>query len=166
MPMRGAPLRPSTAGTTRVCVDTIQHGDVQGEVFSPYLEQPIPFGSIAALLAGLEQVADTLDFPQAYVDYRTFGSAHDPRRSAMDQERSLTRFMEEQTFEKKVGQVATFIIQVQFRQNATWQGTITWSEKKQVQRFRSTLEMIKLMDQAVEEAKAAGAYVRWAEEIE
>ena len=47
---------------------------------------------------------------------------------------------------------ATFIIHVQFRRNATWQGTISWTEQKKTQRFRSTLEMIKLMDEALAES--------------
>lgn len=51
----------------------------------------------------------------------------------------------------KAGEKATFIIQVQFRQNASWQGTITWAEKKKTMRYRSTLEMLKLMDSALAE---------------
>ncbi|MDL2232468.1 hypothetical protein LJC63_02660 [Ruminococcaceae bacterium OttesenSCG-928-L11] len=43
----------------------------------------------------------------------------------------------------------SFVVQIQFNQNATWQGTLTWIEKKKVQRFRSTLEMLKLMDTAI-----------------
>ena len=42
----------------------------------------------------------------------------------------------------------SFLVTIQFQQNATWQGTITWTEKNLTQRFRSTLEMIKLMDDA------------------
>lgn len=158
--MRGAPLRPSTAGTTRVCVDEFRDGDIRGAVYSPYLEDAIPFSGVSRLLAGLEQVADTLDFPQAYVDYRTFGSAP-ARRPAAEKERRLIPLMDEQTFETKVGKHTTFIIQIQYRQNATWQGTITWSEKKQVKQFRSTLELIKLMDEAVEEARDGEGFARW-----
>lgn len=44
---------------------------------------------------------------------------------------------------------ATFIVQVQFQQNATWQGSIHWSEENKTQHFRSTLELIKLMDEAI-----------------
>jgi len=45
----------------------------------------------------------------------------------------------------------TFLVNIQFQQNATWQGTITWTEKNLTQRFRSTLEMIKLMDDAAKQ---------------
>ena len=44
---------------------------------------------------------------------------------------------------------ATFTIKIQFQQNATWQGTITWAEGEKIQNFRSELEMLKLMMEAV-----------------
>jgi len=43
----------------------------------------------------------------------------------------------------------TFEISVKFRQNATWQGQILWAEKSTKQTFRSVLEMLKLMDEAL-----------------
>jgi hypothetical protein len=43
----------------------------------------------------------------------------------------------------------SFIVNIQFQQNATWQGTITWIEQKRTVHFRSGLEMIKLMDNAI-----------------
>lgn len=45
---------------------------------------------------------------------------------------------------------ATFTIQVQFTCNATWQGTISWMEGQKTQRFRSELEMMKLMMEAIQ----------------
>lgn len=50
------------------------------------------------------------------------------------------------------GKLATFVVHVQCHQNATWQGQIVWAEKNQTSSFRSALEMIKLMDSAVEQA--------------
>ena len=43
----------------------------------------------------------------------------------------------------------TFQISVKFMQNSTWQGEILWVEKNQRQNFRSALEMLKLMDEAL-----------------
>ena len=48
--------------------------------------------------------------------------------------------------------MATFVVHVMHRQNATWQGTVVWAEKNQKASFRSALELIKLMDSAVEES--------------
>lgn len=50
------------------------------------------------------------------------------------------------------GKLATFVIHVHYHQNSTWQGKIVWAEAKQSTCFRSALEMIKLMDSAVEQA--------------
>ncbi|MBQ2911201.1 MAG: hypothetical protein IJE55_02820 [Clostridia bacterium] len=53
------------------------------------------------------------------------------------------------------GDKATFIVQVQFRQNATWQGTVQWVEKGVTQRFRSELELMKLMNEAADNGELA-----------
>ena len=31
----------------------------------------------------------------------------------------------------------------------TWQGTVVWTEKEETKRFRSALELLKLMDRAI-----------------
>ena len=50
----------------------------------------------------------------------------------------------------------SFLIQVLDRQNATWQGTVTWTEGKREQPFRSALELLKLMDSVLEDEKKKG----------
>ena len=45
-----------------------------------------------------------------------------------------------------------FEITVKFTQDATWQGQIHWIEKNKKQNFRSALEMLKLMDEALTES--------------
>lgn len=57
--------------------------------------------------------------------------------------------MSDEIFREKFGEQATFVVHVQFRQNATWQGTIQWLEEEKSRRFRSMLEMLKLMDEAL-----------------
>ena len=58
---------------------------------------------------------------------------------------------------------ASFLIQVQFRQNATWQGTVRWLNRDQTQRFRSTLELISLMEDALSRGGASDEPGRWRE---
>ena len=43
----------------------------------------------------------------------------------------------------------TFLIRVIGQQNGTWQGSILWAEEKKEQYFRSALEMLKLIDEAL-----------------
>lgn len=53
----------------------------------------------------------------------------------------------------KAGKKATFIVQVQCRDNYTWQGNVKWVENNEEQSFRSALELIRLIDSATEESQ-------------
>ena len=58
----------------------------------------------------------------------------------------------------------TFVIQILNQQNATWQGLITWTEGRQTKPFRSTLEMIKLIDSAFEKKSDKSIQLEWDQE--
>ncbi len=62
------------------------------------------------------------------------------------------------------GRKATFVVEVQFQQNNTLQGTVRWLEEKRSQRFRSTLELMKLMDDALKrnnEKRVSAEQLEW-----
>ncbi len=42
----------------------------------------------------------------------------------------------------------TFVIRIHDCQNSTWQGSILWAERQERKCFRSTLEMISLIEEA------------------
>ena len=46
----------------------------------------------------------------------------------------------------KKGDIATFYIKIRFRQNASWQGNITWREGGKTEDFRSVFELLKIID--------------------
>lgn len=50
--------------------------------------------------------------------------------------------------EKNTG---TFVVKILDRRNATWQGKVTWLEQQKTQCFRSALELLKLIDGALDE---------------
>ncbi|WP_243125298.1 hypothetical protein [Clostridium transplantifaecale] len=54
---------------------------------------------------------------------------------------------------KHEGMKATFVVNVIFRQHASWQGKVSWVEGKKTSYFRSALELIKLMDSTMEESE-------------
>ena len=58
--------------------------------------------------------------------------------------------MDADRIQDKKGEKGTFIVHVLYRQNATWQGEVVWADKKKKQRFRSALELLKLMDSALD----------------
>ena len=45
--------------------------------------------------------------------------------------------------------LGTFEVSVKFARNSTWQGQIHWVEEGKKQNFRSALEMLKLIDGAI-----------------
>jgi hypothetical protein len=49
----------------------------------------------------------------------------------------------------------SFLIQIKFRENSCWQGTIQWLEGQKSCSFRSLLEMLRLMDEALERTTAS-----------
>ncbi len=47
----------------------------------------------------------------------------------------------------------TFIVDIQYQENATWQGKVTWADRKKEQYFRSALELIRMIDGALTEGQ-------------
>ena len=45
----------------------------------------------------------------------------------------------------------TFVIKILNKQHSTWQGSVTWVEEQKTQNFRSALELLKLIDGALDE---------------
>lgn len=46
----------------------------------------------------------------------------------------------------------SFLVQIRFRENNCWQGTIQWLEGRTARSFRSLLEMILLINEALDKA--------------
>ena len=44
----------------------------------------------------------------------------------------------------------TFVVHVMYRHHSTWQGDIFWVERQEKVFFRSVLEMLKLIDNALD----------------
>lgn len=128
--------------TILVCVDSFQEGILYGRLFNRYLEEGKAFGSLMEFLQEMELLLERMDFPKAFHSSRTFA----PRVAA----ESRTPILESRT-----GQKATFAVRILFRQNASWQGSVTWLEGKQEQSFRSALELIFLLNSALEYQQAS-----------
>ena len=48
-----------------------------------------------------------------------------------------------------LGKKGTFVVHVQYLENSTWEGGIVWAEKNESLKFRSALELLKIMDSAL-----------------
>ena len=60
------------------------------------------------------------------------------------------KVMEDQELLNMHGDMGSFIVRVQNRQNSSMQGRVTWVEKNKTVFFRSAWEMIRLIDSALE----------------
>ncbi len=129
--------------------------DCIGFLYNDYYEIKINFRGIREFLNTLEEFFDQYNFPQSTHILRKFTENKKKKGSLIK--------MEKGKLELKSGD-ATFTIHVQFRQNASWQGTISWIQGNKTQRFRSELEMIKLMIDAMDYEKTAEGLVGWVEE--
>ena len=47
----------------------------------------------------------------------------------------------------------SFLVEILYQQNATWQGTVKWVNNGKTQNFRSALELLRLIDSTMEQEK-------------
>ena len=55
---------------------------------------------------------------------------------------------------------SNFLIRIRFRQNASWQGTIHWLDGKESKNFRSMLEMVTLIQEALDRQEKGSQNLR------
>lgn len=153
-------LRPSNVSKTLVCMDRRVQADYIGCLWNPYFKAPIQFSGLLEMIKRMENIMDAFYFPEPTFRCETFGNGK-YCRSKQKNIREVRRYMGDDIFLKKSGEQATFVVHVQFRQNATWQGSIEWLEGKKHRKFRSMLEMMKLMDEALTENQKSDEEISW-----
>lgn len=133
-----------------ICVDDYGDGVLGGILYNQYIPKPIAFQGIVQLTGEMDKIFDMLSFPRASFAKRTFYNKK-PEKDLFQQGGSVARnrrICTQDMLDQK-GARGTFWVKVLFRQHASWQGTILWADKNKKQYFRSALEMIKLMDEAL-----------------
>ncbi len=129
-------------------IDSYDNNIPVGQYHNLCREELVEFHSLAQLLLKLDHSLDVDNMPQSFNKVRTFfplnGYGLETRADASP----------------RSGKMATFAVHVLFRRNASWQGTLTWLDEGRVQNFRSVMEMIALMNSALENVKNS----RWNEE--
>lgn len=126
-----------TAGTFLIYLDRYDGGIPCGQVYHPHTEECLHFNGLTQLLLSMEQTMDLENLPQSFHSVRSFFPFSAGFSDAADTQ-------------PRVGKLATFALQILFRRNASWQGSISWLEGKQRQSFRSVLELITLLNSAME----------------
>jgi hypothetical protein len=118
-------------------VDAYDHNVPTGRFHIASNQEVKTFESLSQLLIKINDTLDMEKFPQAYAELRRF---QDPQKIA-EPVQDVPKYQS--------GAVATFAVRILFRQNASWQGSVTWVEGRQEACFRSVLELIVLMDNAL-----------------
>ena len=111
-------IRSDPYRTTLVCVDSDQEGLLTGRIYHPYLPSGAKFQNLMQFLLTMEDLLDKLQFPQSFTARRSFQAQPEPSVPFPPESESHT------------GKTATFSVRVIFRQNASWQGSVTWLEKE------------------------------------
>lgn len=119
-------------------------GCIYGRIQHSYKAEPCHYRDIDDMLLKMDSFFDQIQFPMASTESRHFTKVS--RRTGR---KESVRLMQNPKIIQNRGEQATFIIQVQYRQNSTWQGKIVWAEENKTQHFRSALELLKLIDSAI-----------------
>lgn len=126
--------------TTVVCIDSYDGKVPSGRFYNPSFRGGQRFQSLVQFLLKMEDNLDGLRLPQSFTAARAFAPPPASRGKAPPDPGP------------QEGKLATFAVRVLFRQNASWQGSVTWLERGREESFRSVLELTLLMDSALSES--------------
>ncbi len=142
--MQAMSYRPYASGSCTVSI--LRPAECAGVMTSRYFHKSIGFSGEWELIESIDSMLNQVGGPQEAFTPRNFLKAsrkNMKNRKAEEEMAADTNIIPMQAETK-----ATFVIDVQYRQHASWQGTITWAEKGETRRFRSVLEMLRLMSEA------------------
>lgn len=134
------PINISAPNLVNVCIDESLDGEIAGRLYHCYEKESLHFVNLIQLLRMMEKLFDEIQFPQSSTKSRSFFAAN------IQMQEEKQKIISQEEVVHWAGKKATFIITVQFRQNATWQGLVLWVEKGEKQKFSSTLDLIKILD--------------------
>ena len=127
-------------------VDGKTAGDYYGRLWIPYAEEAENFSGMKQLLMMLDDQYDKWNYPQRSVNYRSLVKKAD---ETTNEEKINNKFLfveKVNDMQQKRGKMATFVVQVKYRQQATWQGEVIWSEKDTKESFLSAWDLVKKID--------------------
>ena len=109
----------SGRSTVVVRIYSYQEKCPNGTLQGLHFNSPVEFSSLTQMLLLMEEMLDSVN--------------GQPQFAVRDARKPL----------------ATFQLSVLFRQNASWQGTLIWTDRMMDSQFRSVLELVRLMDSAL-----------------
>ena len=148
--MAEAQVRLFAPNIITVCVDHTENGDYSGQIWDQYATRPTTYTGLMDLIFRMDDLYDSWNFPQRSNKCRSFLADRElEERTPSTPNIRKGKKMELHNVQEKRGKQGTFIVQVQYRQNSTWQGQVIWAEENRREHFRSALELMKLIDGAM-----------------
>jgi hypothetical protein len=139
-----------------VCIESAEKADYQGLIYHQYADEPVAFVGMTDFLTKAEGLFDEWDFPQRGLAERSFKKAHKDqvgyKKSHVSDKLPIEVIQEQhgtRNVQNKKGTLGTFVVQVVYRQDATWQGHVIHKETNEKKDFASALELIMIIDSAV-----------------
>jgi len=129
-----------------VCADRRTDGRIAGRLWHSYRTDAQSFEDVDHMVSLMEELFDALNFPHPGTNERSFTPLHKTGEHYTERQ----KVMKDESLLNKHGDLGTFIVRVQHRQNSSWQGRITWMEQDKTINFRSVWEMVKLIENAVD----------------
>ena len=127
-----------------LCVDYYRDEKIYGRIYHRYQTEPIRIGGMLETVFEIDAFFDRLGYPFPGTESHYFIKHEKTQRIKM------TRKLSDEEMLKNNGEQGTFIIRVEQRQHSSWQGRVTWVEEGKTENFRSALELLKMIDGALD----------------
>jgi len=163
----------TSASTFAVNITGIYGADMSGFIYHMYTETRVPFRTMFEAAVSIQKITDALDYPQRGYRIRSWHDVPNPFAGFGDEDRLPRRIgvgqatnaapsrslplrrdapiAAQQGVPEQAGEgrpLATVLIRIQYRQNASWQGVAIWSGAGTPVKFRSVLELMMLIAEA------------------
>lgn len=139
MSISPAKFVPREMKSTWIKIYSYKNKNMQGTIYNPFFEKEIVFENVMQLIFMLERISDSIFFPQKTMELRHFSENTSPADKTSFTFTTTSDFTDQTP-------VATFELEIMFRQNASWQGNIVITDQNLSSTFRSVLELLTLMD--------------------
>lgn len=133
-----------------VCFDRSADGQRRGRFYHAFQREPVEFSGLE-LIYKMEAFFDQIGHPFAGTNERGFHTTKRMQQPPVYPKEKMVRVMKNEELLERHGDLATFVVQVKHRQNSTWQGRVQWMERGESVNFRSALELLKVIDGALDE---------------
>lgn len=127
--------------TTMIFIESYADKTLCGKIRNPYLGKELKFTNVMQFLIQMEALLDMMDYPQSFAGTRKFWN-----NATANQ---WPQMPDSEASDSPQAGLASFALKVIFRQHASWQGSLHWLDEHREESFRSVLELLKLIDEAL-----------------